>query len=111
REYARFLEDWLRRLEREKGGWSFARVFQHSLAVMEASPLIKALLTRDQRVYGTHLQRNKELLTLGLSMRAELFGRLQKAGAIRRDIPATVLAYLLSTVSYGLIIGAEAFPE
>ena len=111
REFARFVENWKTRLEEEPGEWSFARVFQHSLAAMEASPLVKALLTRDQRIYGTYLRRNQELLTLGLAMRAELFGQLQTAGVVRDDIPAATLAYLLSVTSYGLIIGAEVFPE
>ena len=111
REFARFLEDWLERLDLEQDEWSFARVFQHSLAAMAASPLVRALLTRDQRVYGTFLRRNRELLTLGVSMRTELFGELQKIGAVRDDIPAAVLAYLLSAMSYGLITGAEVFPE
>jgi TetR/AcrR family acrAB operon transcriptional repressor len=111
REFARFLANWIQRLEQEKGEWSFARVFHHSLAVMEASPLVKALVTRDQRVYGDYLRRNRELLDLGLGMRAGLFARLQKAGAVRNDIPAATLAYLLSVMTYGLIVSAEVFPE
>jgi TetR/AcrR family acrAB operon transcriptional repressor len=110
-EFTRFLEDWLVRLEREEGEWSFALVFKLSLSAMGASPLVKALVTRDQRVYGTYLRRHKELLTLGISMRAQLFDRLAGAGVIREDIPAPVLAHLLSVMSYGLIIGAEVFPE
>lgn len=111
REFARYAEDWLHRFEQDPGEWSFARMFQHSIAAVNANPLIKALVTRDQRIYGNFLQCDSELLGLAVSMRAELFSQLQQAGAMRDDIPAPVLAYLVSTIGYGIVASAEVFPE
>jgi TetR/AcrR family acrAB operon transcriptional repressor len=111
RELSRYTEDWLRRFEQVPEEWSFARMIQHSIAAVNANPFIKALMTRDQRVYGSFLQRNPELLALVVSMRAELFTRLQQAGAVRDDITAPVLAYLLSVIGFGMVAGAEVIPE
>ena len=36
--------------------------------------------------------------------------RLQDAGAVRADIPAPVLAYLMSAIGYGLTVGSEVIP-
>lgn len=110
RELARYTEDWLRRFEQAPGAWGFARMIQHSIAAVQANPFIKALLTRDQRIYGSFLLRNPDLLALVVSMRAELLGQLQRVGAIRDDIPAPVLAYLLSVIGIGMVTGAEVIP-
>ena len=111
RELAEYTEDWLRRFEKDPGGWSFARMFQHSLAAIEANPFMKALVTRDQRIYGNFLQRDPDLIALAVSSRTELFDKLQQVGAVRSDIPAPTLAYLVSAMGYGLIMGSEVFPD
>ena len=111
REFARYTGDWLRRFEEDPGEWSFARMFQHSIGAMNASPLMKALMTRDHQIYGSFLKRDTELLALTISMRGELFSQLQKTGSMRDDIPALVLAYLISSIGYGLIASDEVIPE
>ncbi|MBV9997527.1 MAG: TetR/AcrR family transcriptional regulator [Verrucomicrobia bacterium] len=110
-EFARYTEDWLRRFEEDGENWSFARMVQHSLAAVDANPVIKALMMRDQRLFGSFLRRDKALVGLGISMRTELFAQLQEAGALRDDVPASTLAYLVSVTGYGLIAGAEVVPE
>jgi AcrR family transcriptional regulator len=111
REFARYTGDWLRRFEADPGEWSFARMFQHSIGAVNASPLMKALMTRDQRIYGSFLKRDTELLALTMSMRSELFSQLQETGAMRDDIPASVIVYLVSSIGYGLIASDEVIPE
>jgi AcrR family transcriptional regulator len=110
-EFGRYSEDWLRRFRRDPGEWSFARMFQHSIAAVNANPLIKALLTRDKRIYGSFLRRDTELLSLAISMRAELFTSLQEVGALRDDIPAPVLAFLMTAIGYGIVAAEEVIPD
>lgn len=110
-EFARYIEDWLRRFEEDGENWSFARMVQHSLAAADANPFVKALMMRDQRLFGSFLRRDQELFGLVISMRTELFAQLQKTGALRDDIPASTLAYLVSVTGYGLIAGAEVVPD
>lgn len=110
REFGRYSEDWLQRFERDPGDWSFARMFQHSIAAVNANPMIKALLTRDRRIYGSFLRRDTELLSQSISMRAELFKNLQDLGALRDDIPARVLAYLMTAIGYGIVTAEEVIP-
>jgi TetR/AcrR family acrAB operon transcriptional repressor len=110
-EFARYMQDWLRRFEHDHGDWSFARMLQHSLAAIDSNPFIKALLMRDQRLFGSFLRRDKELFRLAISARSEFFGQLQEAGAMRDDIPPRVLAYVVSVTGYGLIAGGEMVPE
>jgi AcrR family transcriptional regulator len=111
REFARYMQDWLHRFENDHGDWSFARMIQHSIAAIDSNPFVKALLMRDQRLFGNFLQRDRELFRLAISARAELFSQLQEAGTMRDDIPAPVLAYLVSVTGYGLIAGNAVVPD
>ena len=110
-EFARYIEDWLHRFKEDPENWNFARMVQHSLAAVDANPFVKALMMRDQRLFGRFLRRDKEFFGLAISMRAELFSQLQKAGAVRNDIAAPTLAYLVSVTGYGLIAGNEVVPD
>jgi AcrR family transcriptional regulator len=110
-EFARYMQDWLRRFEKDHGGWSFARMIQHSIAAVDSNPFVKALLMRDQRLFGSFLRRDKELFRLAISARSEFFSQLQQVGSMRDDIPAPVLAYLVSVTGYGLIAGDEVVPD
>ena len=92
REFAHYMRDWLHRFEEDHGDWSFARMVQHSFAAVDSNPFVKALLMRDQRLFGSFLQRDKELFRLAISARSELFSQLQEIGAMRDDIPPGVLA-------------------
>ena len=109
-EFARYIEDWLHRLKADPENWSFARMVQHSLAAVDANPFVKALMIRDQRVFGSFLRRDKDFFGLAISMRAELFSHLQEAGIVRNDISASTLAYLITVTGYGLIAGDEVVP-
>jgi len=110
-EFARYMQDWLRRFEEDPAELSFARMVQHSIAALSDNPFIKALFTRDQRLFGSFMRRDKDLFGLAISMRAEFFSQLQQAGAMRDDIPAPILAYLVSVTGYGLIAGHEVVPD
>jgi AcrR family transcriptional regulator len=110
-EFARYMRDWLRRFEEDHGDWSLARMIQHSFAAIDSNPFVKALVKRDQQLFGSFLRRNKELARLAISARAELFSELQKVGTVRDDISPQVLAYVVSLTGYGLIAGGEVVPD
>lgn len=110
RELARFTADWLDRFEADPGEWSFARVFQHHLAAVQARPLMRALITRDRRVLGGFLRQETELSEVLTANRERFFAGLQAAGVMRDDISPGVLAYLLSAIGYGLMLADDVVP-
>ena len=111
REFARYTEDWLRRFEKGRDAVSLAQMMQHSVAAVNANPIVKALMTRDRRFFGSFLRRDTELVRLSVSMRADFFRQLQVAGVMRKDIAAPVIAYLVSAMGYGLITADEVIPK
>jgi AcrR family transcriptional regulator len=110
RELGRFTADWLARFEADPGEWSFARMFQHHLAAMQARPLMRALSTRDRKVLGDFMRRETELSEAMTASREEFFAGLQAAGVMRDDISPRVAAYLLNAIGYGLIMADEVVP-
>jgi TetR/AcrR family acrAB operon transcriptional repressor len=109
-ELASYMGEWLRRFERDPGDYSFAKMIQHSLAVISGNPFVKAIMTRDQRLLGSFLRRDPELISMAISVRTEFFKQMQAAGAMRDDIPAEVLAHLMSAIGYGVIAGDDVIP-
>lgn len=111
RELARYTADWLKRFEEESGDCGFATMIEQSLAVIQDNPFVKAVMTRDQRILGSFMRRDPDLMSMAISIRTELFAEMQKVGALRRDIAPAVLAHLVSAMGYGLIAGDEVIPE
>lgn len=110
-EFARYTQDWLARFEADPGEWSIARIVQHSLAAIQANALVRALMTRDRRVFGSFLRQDSELFSNVIALRTEIFEELQRLGALRDDISPPVLAYLVSSIGYGLVTSDEVVPE
>lgn len=110
RESLQYSDEWLRRFQADAREWSFAVMFEHSIAAIHGNPFMKALVTRDAAFFGTYLQRDRELFEMRVSIGVELFGRLQAAGAMRGDIPAPVLAFITGAMSFGLMVGNEHLP-
>src|SRR5258707_5121724 len=75
-EFARYMRDWLRRFEHDHGDWSLARMIQHSFAAIDSNPFVKALVKRDQRLFGSFLRRHKERFRLARSPRVGLVSEL-----------------------------------
>ncbi len=111
RELVRYTEDWLRRFEADREAWNFAGMFRHSIAAIHANPFIKGLVTRDRRIYGDFLKRDTTLVSMVMSMRKDFFGMLQSSGAVRDDIPPATLAYLLTSMAFGIVAGGDIIPE
>lgn len=111
REFARYVEDWLRRFESDGEAWDYAGMVRHSILAIHANPVVKALMTQDKRVYGNFLRQDTRLMAGSTAANTALFLHLQKLGALRSDLSPKVLAYLISAMSFGLIAGDEAIPE
>lgn len=110
-ESVRHAADLLQRFESDPGDWSFAWMFRHSLEGVQANPFMRALLTRDQRMFGSYLRKDPELFVLKAAMGAEFFRKLQEEGAMRPDIPPDVLAHLLNVIVFGIVASGDVMPE
>ena len=108
----RYLDDWVRMFEAETDDWSFVRMFQLVLELMQQHPFMQALHTRDQRVLGSMLRRDKSLFQQKGANNTELYKKFQEVGAARDDIEPHVIAFLLNAFGYGVLTAHEVMePE
>jgi AcrR family transcriptional regulator len=106
----RYVDDFVRMFHTDIGDWSFVRMFQVTLTLLQKHPFMLALMTRDQRVLGSFLRRRPDLLQQKGTSNAQLFQQLQQVGAARDDIEPQVIAYILNAFSYGLLAAHEVVP-
>lgn len=111
REMLAFTVQWLEQVERDPDGGQLHALYLHSLAVIEQQPLLKALITRDQRVIGDFLRRQDATLYAQRSGFNQEFIRLmQTAGVVRADVDPQMVAYVLNCIRAGMVFVEELMP-
>lgn len=104
REIWRYGSIWLELMEKHEGSWSMVTSFKLALTAVNQSPLMQAIMRRDQRILGSFLRYNSPMLQQKFSTNTELYHLLQQVGAARQDIAPELIAYFFNLVAYGLIL-------
>src|ERR1700710_1633291 len=93
-------------LDADSHGVTIFNIYRYSLAVLDESPLLKAIYTRDKRVLGDWVQRVRDTpaYTQALSISVEFVRHFQEAGLIRRDLDPEAVMYLLMALRYGVLV-------
>ena len=88
-------------------------IYRYSLAVLDESPLLKAIYTRDKRVLGDWVQRVRDTpaYTQALNISVEFVRHFQQAGLIRRDLDPEAVMYLLMALRYGVLVVDDITPK
>lgn len=110
RETLSYSAEWLRLVDSDPEGGTFAGMFKNILYALQTSPLLQALYRRDRRVLGSWLRANPEILHQKAAVNSELAQMMQQAGAVRSDIPSHVIAHLLNMLAYALVSMDDMLP-
>lgn len=113
REGEKLVTDLLERIQNDPQGGSLFGLYQHSILVSLANPLIRALLTRDSRVLGDMARRWRDdprFSGADRIFRLEMVKQLQAARVIRDDLDANVVTYILTMIRYGFLTVSEVVP-
>ncbi len=99
-------------IEADPRGISLFTMYRYGLIVVDESPLLKAIYTRDRRVLGDFTRRLREApaYAQALNVSVEFVRHFQQAGMIRRDLDAEALAYLLGALRYGVLTMDDTMP-
>jgi AcrR family transcriptional regulator len=114
REYMQYTQTWLEQIEADPRGGTIGGFYRATFHAVNSHPLIASILRRDRRVLGNYLRKRDNLFSQMLSdvNTLSFFQALQAAGAIRRDIDATVILHIVEMLSYGqLTIGDFKPPD
>lgn len=113
RESETILEDMLTSIERDPNAGSIFGLYQHAILAVMRSPLIHAVVTRDQRVVGEMARKMKDtgIGAQGNLIRYEMVAQLQAANVIRQDLDAVEVSYILALIRYGFLTIGQVIPE
>lgn len=110
REMLRYSDEWLRLLDADPIGGTFAGMYKNTLYAMHSRPLMMALFRQDRQVLGAYARRQSSRLALKKQGNVELLKMMQQAGAVRQDINPDVVAHIMNMLSYGLVSMDEVVP-
>lgn len=100
------------RLASDPQGGSFISLYVHGLRVASERPLLKAFYGQRKHVFGNLLRTlAPKFLNAGTRQDAVNFVKhFQDLGLIRQDVDASVIAFILAFIRYGLLIADEIIP-
>ncbi len=104
REQHRYSEDMQQRIAADPEGGLLHRITVHAMLAALSNPLMKAIFSGKADIFngflGTH---DQDFLDQLLGDTDTYILELQCAGLIRKDIPASVITYLLIALKFGII--------
>jgi len=109
RESRLYTEDWLARIEADPHGGNMAGLFKHALLALHDNAFMHALLTRERHLVGRmlHIANINGLYQQRAQLIAGLIRRMQEVGAVRKDISAETMAFVMNGMQYGILSLAE----
>ncbi len=113
REARHYTNDWFNRVEADPAGGTYANFMRHALEAYLANPFLKALYTKDRRVMGRMAQQMgvEQLFQQRMTIFTQLFQQMQAAGVVRQEIDGRALAYLMSSLHFGLLQVGSNLPD
>ncbi|MDQ7027209.1 MAG: TetR/AcrR family transcriptional regulator [Anaerolineae bacterium] len=112
RESCLVTEEWIDRVEADPKGGTYGAWIRHATVATFSNPFLTALYKQDRRVLGSMIERlgQTDLYQQRQAMFLHFFEALQDANAVRKDLDAHVLTYLLNSLQFGLIHFADVIP-
>jgi AcrR family transcriptional regulator len=112
RELLNYTQAWLDYIEALPDGGTIGALYRAALHALNSTPLMSAMLRRDQRVLGSYLRKPNNMFAAmqAGSLRADTLRAMQVAGAIRQDVDTAVMAHIMELFSYGLV-SIDAFRQ
>jgi AcrR family transcriptional regulator len=108
RELQAYAESWMALIEADPLGGTIGGMYKNSLYALNKNPFMSAVFRKDGRILGNYMRKQENLLqkltaTQGRPARQIFIQKMQKAGAVRNDIDAGVIAHIMNMLSYGLV--------
>lgn len=101
--YTEQIFDTLQHLDAEE--WTFSRIYQVSIDALVNSPMMMGIVRNDQRIFGGYMTGlGQEWVQYKQQGRYPMLLMMQQAGAIRHDLDAKVVDYILSLIVHGVAL-------
>ncbi len=105
REFLRYADSWLARIEADPQGGTIGGIYKAVLYAVNNNPFMTAIVKQDPRILGNYLRQPDNLFTRmeSPSLRSEFLEAMQAAGVVRPDVNPQVISHIMDMLSYGLV--------
>lgn len=112
REQQHYINDLQRRIAADPQGGLLHRVITHSMLATFTNPLMAAFIRGKSDLFSGIIGGSEPgLFNQVLGDSDAYFAQLQEAGLIRKDIPASIITYLLTALKIGVIHSPDLFSQ
>ncbi|MGH1342528.1 MAG: TetR/AcrR family transcriptional regulator [Nannocystales bacterium] len=106
RELHALSEAWFEAVMADPRGGTLGGMYKATLQGLHSSPFMSRLMRKDSTLLGRYVRRPGNVFqaaSRGHQTRHEVIGMMQRAGAVRDDIDAKVVAHIMNMISYGMV--------
>jgi TetR/AcrR family acrAB operon transcriptional repressor len=114
REMKQYAFRWMDMIEEDPQGGTLGGMYKNMLYTLSDSTFLAAMFKRDERVLGSYLRQPNNFFQNPDRIQAnryEFVKMMQEAGAVREDIDAQVVAYIMNLLLYGLVAMGDIMPQ
>ncbi len=114
RELKAYATNWLQRIEDDPAGGTIGGMYKNMLYSLDSSPFMAAIFRQDERILGTYLRQPNNFFAKpqrSPSSHYTIIKMMQDAGAVRDDLDAKVIAYIINMLSYALVAMHDVVPQ
>lgn len=113
REYARLVHDIQQRIASDPDGGTLQALIKHSMLATLKSPLMKAVLLRDNDLIGEWIRREYASATYNqqIAQPLALLELYRSRGVLRDDIDVRKMVYMLDAITIGFLVIDQYMPE
>lgn len=112
REVLSYSAHWLELMEADPRGGTPGGIYRATLHAMQGSDLLMALFRRDRRILGSFTTKNQTMgnLRTKSAVSTEILQQMQSVGAMRDDVDASAVGYIMSMLAFGLVSMDDIIP-
>jgi AcrR family transcriptional regulator len=106
REMNTYVEIWSHYLDSDPRGGTVASVYLSLLAVLKQLPLMAAIYTRDEQIFGKYIYRPGNFFAYwppDIGPTRDFLQAMQEAGAVRQDINTRAVAFILDALTPSIL--------
>jgi len=104
REMSMYAEAWRKQLDADPLGGTVASVHRGMLHALKPFPLMVAIVTRDEEIFGKYLRKPDNLFTrLPENLTLEFLQAMQEGGAVRQDVNVVAMAFIMDSLTPAIL--------
>lgn len=113
RELNTYADAWSRQLEADPLGGTVASLYRSMLHALKPLPLMTAILTRDEEIFGKYTRKPGNLLTRlpDTGLTRDFLQAMQEVGVVRQDVNITAMALVMDALTPAIMETLAAYRE